>query len=133
MRVDRFKMLTKLHKIICSVMLLVSMAFVSGCGGDVYSDVYTDVMQEVANEKVYAQGMTWSELIVAKCINFYLEARRIAPIVMIGSFLFGAVVYLLIRKFKPIRRMAVFVFMLGIPALTFITVYGLAFLIGMFQ
>lgn len=117
--------------ILCSFLSL----FISGCGtatGNTYTDV-TNAVRNTPSSSVDTTGLSWSQSIVAHCSNFYLSMRSIAPLIMIVSFLFGTTIYLLIRKAKPIRKIALFVFMIGIPAVTFITVYLFAILLGTFQ
>jgi len=118
-------------------MLLLLLVYVSlfatGCGGgSIYDNVNDDVTQ-MAGEGLKYDNMSWHDALVASCYDFYMASRHVAPIIIVGSIVFGAALYTLIRKYKALRRGAVFVFIIGIPLVTFVLVYGMAILLGAFR
>ena len=71
------------------------------------------------------------------CIGYWLDQisdviKEYAVPVMVASFSLGALILCIARKSIQIRKFAFFVFILGIPTIVFVLVYGTAIIADMF-
>lgn len=113
-------------------LLMASSVCMTGCVSSIYENADRNAL-DAAYDGVRYDNMTWHDALVASCYDFYMAARHVAPIIIIVSIVFGAALFALIRKYKALRRVAVFVFMIGIPLVTFVAVYGMAILLSAFR
>ena len=93
---------------------------------DVQDQMLRDMSEGMSTPDVKKHG---GEMLYDFCISM----KQYAPFVMVGSFIFGVIIFRLFRKEKTIQKHALFTFILGIPALMFISTYFVCFLYGCFN
>lgn len=89
-------------------------------------EVGVGVTETVKNSYTQVRYNAIPELWYATCIT----AKRWAPVIMVGSFLIGFILFQLFRKNKEIQKFALTTLMIKVPAIVFVAVYVYAFLYG---
>lgn len=129
MLIDTWKRIP-LYLIVIIIVLLLT-----GCGQEsLYEEIYgmnqADILSQVAGE---GSGLNsapdFPDLVYRTCI----QMKKWTPIIMVGSWLLGIFISIVFRSSKEIRKWALFTLILGIPLISFVSVYILCFLYGSFN
>lgn len=116
------------------LLVLATSLFLCGCSSD-YDSVYDSVqvsLEDIANQSAEVPDKahaTAAEMWYNTCVSL----KQYAPFVMVGSFMLGLIVFIIFRREKSIRKWALYVLMISIPAVTFICTYLICFLYGCFN
>lgn len=98
-----------------------------------YDDAMSRIIEEnpspVEGDNAFERA---SNIIFGGFYRTYLTIRSAAPLICLGSFAIGLLLFLLASKNKRLKRTGLFVFMIGIPVLMLIIVYGIGILNGIF-
>ncbi len=134
---NSFKRTTVLY--VMSVMLLITGCLtLTGCtlreavseDSDIYQYVkeHTEELQEGTGQA--AENGT--RRLTQGIFSVSDKLKSSAPIIIIGSILIGIILLFLFNNEQGMRRHAIFVFILGIPIIDLLLVYGTAWLAGWF-
>lgn len=122
-------------RVVCACVLFLFVLTMTGCSSvDTSSDLYQHIKSQTdqfANNTEQAKEDSIVYL-TEKAYDFCNSLKRVAPFIIIGSFLFGILLLHIITEEQAIRQKAIFVFCVTIPAVTIILTYGLSWLVGTF-
>lgn len=118
-----------MKKVIFLLMIVFGMIFLSGCENNtsVYSDVTGEILQQ-QSDMAYSdlKNYDWSE----RYLNWCNQVKWYAPFIILISEGIGIFLVAVFKKSKSIRKTGLFVFIIGIPLVVLITVYGMCYLYG---
>lgn len=95
----------------------------------------TDVLNDAASEQSLISGdvsVTFLDL-PEVWYNTCIICKRWAPVVMVGSWIIGAVILEIFRKNKEVQKWAYSVLIFKIPGFTFLFVYVYTYFYGVFN
>ena len=106
----------------------------TGCGSEVnpYDHIQNEVDIYEYTRDAAAGGSTFHETMANYLFFATDNMKAVAPFIMIGSWLICILIFALVRNEQRLRKIAVFTFGITIPLLTFVMVYVLAYLTGLF-
>lgn len=120
---------------VCSFLTLASLTgLLTGCGttDDPYGHIQNEVDLYEYTKATAAKGTTFHETMANNLLFFTDNMKAVAPVIMIGSWIICIAIIALVRNEQRLRKIAVFTFGITIPLLTFVMVYVLAYLTGLF-
>lgn len=112
------------------LVLLITMVFAlltfAGCSMEnLYDDVSSDItLQEIADEEYGTDDYRFTE----RYLNWCISVKWYAPFVICGSMIIGILLMAIFRAEKNISKVGLYVFIVGIPLITFIAVYLMCYM-----
>lgn len=112
----------------CLFVFIMASAFIAGCSDEsVYSNVNSEIeIQNIADSQSGISSYLTSE----RYLNWCQKAKWYAIPIIIVSELVGILLVAVFKNEKSIRKTGIFVFMIGIPVITFVVVYVACYLYG---
>ena len=119
---------------LCMIAMII-ISLLTGCGqGSLYEEIYgmnqADILAQVAEEgSDLGSELGFPDMVYRTCI----QMKKWVPLIMVGSWLSGIFISIVFKNSKEIRKWALFTLILGIPLISFVSVYLLCFLYGSFN
>lgn len=115
-------------------MFIIAGCMMTGCAVSEDTDVYqyvkehTTELQDISGQAKEKGTRSLAQMIFAASDKL----KSTAPLIIIGSVLIGLLLLFLFHNEQSMRKHAIFVFILGIPIVDLLLVYGTAWLAGWF-
>ena len=91
-------------------------------------NIYYSALEKAESGGVGFKGLTPEEQIYLRFYNFYTLVRSLCPMIIGFSLGIGILVFALARKNKGIRRFALTFFIIGLPVVCLLFVFGIGIL-----
>lgn len=120
--------------LITSAILIIAGCMMTGCAISENTDIYQYVKEQTAElHDITGQAKENGTRSLAQGIfSVSDKLKSTAPIIIIGSILIGLLLLFLFHNEQQMRKHAIFVFILGIPIVDLLLVYGTAWIAGWF-
>lgn len=115
--------------------ILFTTVLLTGCSSvDTSSDLYQNIKQQTDQFASNSEEVKQNSLVylTEQMYNTCITLKRVAPAVMIISWVVGGLLLHLITEDQTVRKKVLTIFIIGIPVLMFVASYGLSWLVGNF-
>lgn len=95
---------------------------------DKTTETYDKAFNELTAPVERRESSSLAESILRSGYQFYATVRSLAPYIFVGSIAIGILIMVAARMNKGLRRLGLYGFVIGIPVLLLIVVYGIGLL-----
>lgn len=96
----------------------------SGCSRQ--QDVYSNVTNEINEQSMLRQAMGNAGISASSYLNWVNSVKLYAPFIICGSIALGLILGLITQNAKAVKKRIYGVFVVTIPIITFLFVYGIS-------